>query len=238
MTPPVPVVVLSGAGLSAASGLATFSSTDHGGDGLWESHRVEDVATPEAWARDPALVRAFYDERRLAAAGVRPNAGHLALARLQQALGPERVVLVTQNVDGLLQTAGAVDVVEMHGGLGRLRCEASEAHPRVPVAGRQDTAARCAACGRALRPDIVWFGEIPHHTARIERAVLGAAHFLAVGTSGLVYPAAGYAGLAFRRGVRTVEINPRPSGAAWFHEVIAEAAEVALPRLVDAWLGG
>jgi NAD-dependent deacetylase len=216
MAAPTPLVVLSGAGLSAASGLSTFRDAG----GLWEGHRVQDVATPEAWARDPALVRHFYDERRLGAEGVAPNAGHLALARLQRAVGPEGVVLVTQNVDGLLQAAGAVDVIEMHGGLSRLRCERAEAHPRVPVRGRQDPSARCAACGAPLRPDIVWFGEVPHQLERIDREVRRARRFVAVGTSGVVYPAAGLASTAHRLGVRTVEINPVPSRAPWFDEVV------------------
>lgn len=152
------VVVLSGAGLSAASGIPTF----RGPDGLWEGHAVQDVATPEAWRRDPSLVRRFYDARRVAAAEAVPNAAHRALARWQEAWGPDHVVLITQNVDGLLDRAGCAEVVEMHGALRRLRCQDDPSHPRVPIGGAQDPLAECPACGAPLRPDIVWFGELPH----------------------------------------------------------------------------
>lgn len=227
---PHKVVVLSGAGLSAASGVPTFRD----GDGLWEGHDVTEVATPEAWVRDRTLVRRFYDDRRVACAAVRPNPGHLALARLQEAWGSERVVLVTQNIDGLLRKAGCTDVIEMHGSLWRLRCDRDPAHPRVAVDGRQDPEARCA-CGGWRRPAVVWFGEMPEALERIYEETTGADLFLSVGTSGVVYPAAGLAQIARRAGARTVEVNPRPSGGL-FDEVIAEGSETALPRLVDAWL--
>lgn len=231
MEAPRRVVVLSGAGLSAASGVPTF----RGAGGLWEGHRVEDVATPEAWRRDPTLVRRFYDMRRVAIAGVVPNAGHHALARLQHAWGAARVTLVTQNIDGLLGLAGAPEVIEMHGALRKLRCDADEAHPWVDVAGAQDTSVRCGVCGGVLRPAIVWFGEVPYALERIAGAVAACDLFVSVGTSGLVYPAAGFSRLARQAGARCVEVNPEPAGGP-FHEVIAEGAEVALPRLVDALL--
>jgi NAD-dependent deacetylase len=226
---PDSVVVLSGAGLSAASGVPTFRDAD----GLWEGHRVEDVATPEAWLQDAATVRRFYDERRVACQKVSPNPGHLALARLQAAWG-DRCALVTQNIDGLLRAAGCADVVEMHGSLWKLQCERDRDHPWVDVHGPQDPQATCS-CGGRLRPAVVWFGEVPLHLDRIADAVSDCDTFVSVGTSGLVYPAAGFAGLARRLGKRCVEVNPRPAGGP-FHEVIAEGAEVALPRLVDAWL--
>jgi NAD-dependent deacetylase len=226
-----PIVVMSGAGLSAASGVPTF----RGGGGLWEGHRLEDVATPDAWHRQPALVRRFYDLRRQAAAAARPNAGHLALARLQRALGHRRVLLVTQNVDGLLDEAGAIDVVEMHGNLRRLRCAWSERHPHVAVGGAQDEEAECEVCGHPLRPDIVWFGEVPHHLARIDAAARACSVFLSVGTSGVVYPAAGYVGLAADHDALCIEVNTEPAGGP-FDIVFAEASEVLLPRLVDHWL--
>lgn len=225
------VVVLSGAGLSAASGIPTFRDAN----GLWEGHDVMEVATPEAWARDPVLVRRFYDERRVRCAEARPNAGHLALAALQRRLGARAVVLVTQNIDGLLSGAGAAEVIEMHGSLWRLRCEDVLAHPRIDVRGAQDPAARCAVCGAALRPDVVWFGEEPYAMQRILRTIATAGLFVAVGTSGVVYPAAGFAQIAHRQGVRTVEVNPAPSDAPWWTEVVAEGAETALPRLVEQW---
>lgn len=222
--------MLSGAGLSAASGVPTFRDLG----GLWEGHDVTQVASPEAWHSQPALVRRFYDARRIRGATCAPNAGHRALVQLQQRLGPAQVTLITQNVDGLLELAGAHDVLAMHGSLWRLRCSAHERHPRVPVQGAQDPTAACARCGALLRPDIVWFGEVPHHMARIGEAVAQATTFLAVGTSGLVYPAAGLGQAARRLGAHTVEINPVPSGAPWFDEVIAAPAEVALPSWVDA----
>lgn len=227
MAPALPIVVLSGAGLSAASGVPTFRDKD----GLWEGHDVQDVATPEAWRRDPVLVRRFYDERRIAAATVVPNPGHEALARLQR----ERpVTMITQNIDGLLGRAGCPDAIEMHGSLWRLRCERAESHPWVPVVGAQDPAARCA-CGGALRPAVVWFGEMPIALDRIFAAVAACKTFVSVGTSGVVYPAAGLAAEARAHGAHCIEVNPNPVGGP-FHEVIAEGSEVALPRLVEAWL--
>lgn len=225
------VVVLSGAGLSKASGVPTFRDAD----GLWEGHAVEDVATPEAWLRDRTLVRRFYDGRRIACASVLPNEGHAALARLQHALGTQRCTLITQNIDGLLQKAGAADVIEMHGSLWRLRCEASPHHPSVGVFGAQNPEARCALCHALLRPDVVWFGEMPYDLDRIEAAVTRCDVFLSVGTSGLVYPAAGLVRLAKAAGARCIEINPVPSGGS-FDEVVAEPAETALPRFVGQWL--
>jgi NAD-dependent deacetylase len=225
------VVILSGAGLSAASGVPTFRDAD----GLWEGHRVEDVATPEAWFRDRETVRRFYNERRISCAAVEPNPGHFALARLQLKWGIDRVVLVTQNIDGLLTAAGAADVIEMHGTLHDLRCEVSVDHARVPISGPQDADATCARCGGALRPDVVWFGERPYALDRIGEAVSACTTFLSVGTSGVVYPAAGLAARAASRGAWCVEVNPAPSGGP-FQRVIAQGSEVALPSLVDAWM--
>lgn len=226
------VVVLSGAGLSVASGIPTF----RGADGLWEGHEVTQVATPEAWHRDATLVRQFYDERRLGVESVQPNPGHAALARLQEAWGAERVVLITQNIDGLLQRAGAPDVIEMHGSLFRLQCERDPRHPTQPAQGEQDPDARCERCGGRMRPAVVWFGEMPRHMDRIQRETSRCEMFLSVGTSGLVYPAAGLVRIARRAGARCVEINPEPSGGPFDRE-IAEGSETALPRIVDAWLG-
>ena len=228
---PERVVILSGAGLSAASGVPTF----RGSDGLWEGHRFEDVATPEAWTRDAELVRTFYDERRLACEQVEPNDGHRALAELQRAWGPDRVVLVTQNIDGLLQRARCPQVIEMHGSLSRLRCEHDETHPHVPVSGRQSRTLSCTVCAGRMRPAVVWFGEIPRHMERIQMATLDCSHFISVGTSGLVYPAAGMSQLARAAGATTVEVNPEPSGGA-FDYVIDQPSEVALVALVQQWL--
>lgn len=224
-------VVLSGAGLSSASGVPTFRD----GNGLWENHRIEDVATPDAWFRNRELVRRFYDARRAAVAKAQPNAGHLALARLQQELGPERVMLVTQNIDGLLTRAGAPEVIEMHGSLAQLRCEFDESHPLVAISGPQPPDGKCAICGSLLRPAVVWFEEMPLQMERIFSGLQRCSIFVSVGTSGVVYPAAGFAALALANGATCIEVNARPSGGR-FHHVVAQGAEIALPRLVAAWL--
>lgn len=231
MSHPHPLVILSGAGLSAASGIPTF----RGEGGLWEGHDAMRLATPEAFAADPDLVRRFYDMRRAVVEAAEPNPGHHALAALSGALGGHGCTLITQNVDGLLEDAGAQGVVAMHGTLRRLRCHHDATHPHVEVTGPQDPAAVCTTCGGPLRPAVVWFGELPLHPDRIGLAVQAAGTFVAVGTSGVVYPAAGLARAAHAAGAHTVEINPDPTGAPWFDEVIAEPAETALPRLVDAW---
>lgn len=226
------MVVLSGAGLSKASGIPTFRDAD----GLWEGYEVTEVATPEAWERDPDLVRRFYDERRINCASVLPNEAHFALSRLQHAVGTRRCTLITQNIDGLLQKASANDVIEMHGSLFRLRCEASVDHPRVGVFGPQNPSATCKICGAAMRPDVVWFGEVPYDLDRIHEAVTTCDLFISVGTSGVVYPAAGLVALARAKGAHTVEINPAPSGGP-FDEIHAEPAELAIPRVIGRWLG-
>ena len=223
----MPIVVLSGAGLSAPSGVPTFRDAD----GLWEGHRVEDVATPLAWFRNAELVRRFYDERRLACAAVVPNAGHVALARAQARLGPRQLSLITQNIDGLLTRAGASDVIEMHGSLWKLQCRIDRRHPWHDVSGVQDPEGVCA-CGGALRPAVVWFGEEPLEMDAIVHAVRTCRTFVSVGTSGVVYPAAGLVDIARRAGARCIEVNPRRTGGP-FHEVIEASADVALPALFE-----
>ncbi|ALJ19738.1 NAD-dependent deacylase [Microbacterium sp. No. 7] len=222
------VVVLTGAGISAESGVPTFRDAN----GLWEGHRVEDVATPEAFERDPVLVQRFYDARRRALASVDPNPAHRALARLEAELGDDLLV-VTQNVDDLHGRAGTTRLVHMHGELRRALCTACAARP----AWHDDLidGPPCPACGeRALRPDVVWFGEMPYETDRIERAVATCDLFVSVGTSGAVYPAAGYAALAAAVGARTLELNLVPTmGIVAFDEVRAGPASVVVPRWVD-----
>jgi NAD-dependent deacetylase len=230
------VVILSGAGLSAASGVPTF----RGADGLWEGHRIEEVATPEAWFQNRPLVRRFYNERRRNMGSVEPNAGHRALVELQASLGPGRVWLVTQNIDGLIQRAARqvgqpVEVIEMHGSLWHLKCEARDDHPRVRIGGDQEEAAMCARCGAFLRPDVVWFGEVPVHMDRIAIGLSRATHFLSVGTSGVVYPAAGFARMARERGADCIEVNLDPTGGPFSH-VVAVGAELALPVIAARWL--
>ena len=225
------VVVLTGAGISAESGVPTF----RGPDGLWEGHRVEDVATPEGFERDPDTVQRFYDQRRRAAASVAPNDAHRALARLEDALGDDLLV-VTQNVDDLHERAGSRRLIHMHGELRRARCLGCAARPEWD--GDLADSPPCPACGeRMLRPDVVWFGELPYGLDRIEAAVVACDVFAAIGTSGQVYPAAGYVALAAACGARTVELNLEPSDAAVpFDEVRTGAATEVVPGWVDELL--
>lgn len=231
MTPPLPIVILTGAGISAESGLETFRSAD----GLWASHRVEDVCTPQALARDPALVHHFYDMRRAALAKVAPNAAHRALARLEQAW-PGEVLIVTQNVDDLHERAGSRRIIHMHGLLTNALCAACG--DRRPWRGDLPAGSICPGCqAPALRPDIVFFGEIPYQMERIEAALAGAGLFVSIGTSGAVYPAAGFVRMARSMDVPTLEINLEPSaGSGWFDECRHGPASQLVPAWVDALL--
>ena len=226
------IVVLTGAGVSEESGVATF----RGPGGLWEGHRVEDVATPEAFELDPRTVQRFYDTRRRAVAAVSPNAAHHALARLERAPGINLLV-VTQNIDDLHERAGTRHLVHMHGELRRARCLACGRHPEWV----DDLVDRppCPMCGqRMLRPDVVWFGEVPYELDRIEQAVEACDVFASVGTSGVVYPAAGYAAMAKAFGARTVELNLFPTDAPVpFDEVREGPATVVVPAWVDEITG-
>jgi NAD-dependent deacetylase len=224
------IVVLTGAGISAESGLATF----RGADGLWEGHRVEDVATPEAFRRDPALVQAFYDARRARLKEVEPNAAHRALARLDAEWTGD-LLLVTQNVDDLHERAGSTRLLHMHGELKSAWCLACDA--RVPWEAELSHGPPCPACGNAgrLRPDIVWFGEMPYDMDRIDRALSDADLFVSIGTSGNVYPAAGFVQTARYCGAHTLEMNLEPSmGSIFFDESRTGPAS----RLVPSWVEG
>jgi NAD-dependent deacetylase len=228
------IVILTGAGISAESGLATF----RGSDGLWEGHRVEDVATPEAFERDPALVQAFYDARRRRLKEVEPNAAHRALARLD-AGWPGDLLLVTQNVDDLHERAGAARLLHMHGELKSAWCLACGA--RLPWEEDLGHLPPCPACGAAgaLRPDIVWFGEMPYGMDRIERALMDADLFVSIGTSGNVYPAAGFVRTARYRGAKTLEMNLDPSmGSIFFEDARTGPASTLVPEWVEEMLGG
>jgi NAD-dependent deacetylase len=222
------IVILTGAGISAESGLATF----RGPDGLWEGHRVEDVATPEAFARDPVLVHRFYDARRDNLKRVEPNAAHRALARLDVEW-PGELLIVTQNVDDLHERAGAQRLLHMHGALNSAWCGACDA--RTAWSSDLGHGPDCPACGIAgrLRPDIVWFGEMPYEMERIDRALMDCDLFVSIGTSGNVYPAAGFVQTAKYVGARTLEMNLEPSlGSYLFDESrIGKAGE-----LVPAWV--
>ncbi|WP_147127381.1 NAD-dependent deacylase [Shimia ponticola] len=220
------IVILTGAGISAESGLNTF----RGGGGLWENHRVEDVATPEAFARNPALVQRFYNERRAGAAKAQPNAAHIALTDLGHAFGDD-LLLVTQNVDSLHEAGGSRAVVHMHGQLDQALC-ASCGH-RWPSPTELEVGHACPSCGApSARPDIVWFGEIPYHMDRILEALSQAEVFAAIGTSGQVYPAAGFGEFAQQAGAECHELTLEPSGNPIFDRVIAGPATHTVPLWV------
>jgi NAD-dependent deacetylase len=226
------IVILTGAGVSAESGLATF----RGPDGLWEGHRVEDVCTPEAYAHDPALVHAFYDARRAKLGSVRPNAAHEALARLD-AEWPGELLLVTQNVDDLHERAGSRRLHHMHGELTRGWCLACDR--RIEWSGPMGETATCPECRSVgqVRPDIVWFGEMPYEMDRIDDALRACDLFVSIGTSGAVYPAAGFVQTARYCGARTLEINLEPSlGSHLFDESRIGPASVEVPKWVAEML--
>jgi NAD-dependent deacetylase len=227
------IVILTGAGISAESGLKTF----RGADGLWEGHRVEDVATPEAFERDPALVLHFYDARRARLGEVEPNAAHRALARLD-AEWPGELLIVTQNVDDLHERAGAKRLLHMHGELTSGWCLACDR--RFGWEGPMGEAASCPSCQVAgrVRPDIVWFGEMPYEMDRIDQALSNSDMFVSIGTSGAVYPAAGFVQTARYCGAKTLEINLEPSqGSLFFDERRYGPAGVEVPKWVDELLG-
>lgn len=225
------IMILTGAGISAESGLATF----RGPGGLWEGHRVEDVCTPEALAADPALVHRFYDLRRAALTEVVPNAAHQALARLDDAWRGA-LLIVTQNVDDLHERAGAKRLVHMHGELTSALCAACG--DRLPWRDPLPPGTCCAACSApSLRPDIVFFGEMPYHMEAIEEALSKCDLFVSIGTSGAVYPAAGFVQLARRYGAETLELNLEPSaGSDWFDESRFGPASALVPAWVDELL--
>lgn len=229
-----PIVVLTGAGISRESGLATFRDKD----GIWAQVRLEDVATPEAFARDPARVHAFYNARRrqLRDPSVQPNAAHRALARLSREW-PGGVTVVTQNVDDLHDRAGTANLIHMHGELTKARCTGcASVLPWLEDLSPDTLCPRCGALG-TLRPHVVWFGEIPLAMDRIYAALEACALFVSIGTSGAVYPAAGF--VAEVRGrARTLELNLEPSeGSHLFDEAIHGLATVLVPAFVERLLG-
>lgn len=226
------IVILTGAGVSAESGLATFRDRD----GIWSKVRIEDVATPEAFQRDPARVQAFYNTRRRDHAKALPNAAHAALSHLEQA-HRGHVLVVTQNIDALHEAAGQRNLIHMHGallkawclGCGRRSAWTTDIEPG-------SICPRCDLKGR-LRPDVVWFGEMPYQMPQIEKALTDADLFISIGTSGNVYPAAGFVTLAKRAGAHAVELNLEPSeGASLFDEAIHGPATNVVPRFVERLL--
>ena len=226
------LVVLTGAGISAESGVPTFRDAG----GLWEGHRVEDVATPEAFERDPDTVQRFYDARRRAVAQVEPNPAHDALARLERELGDD-VLVVTQNIDDLHERAGSRRVLHMHGDLLSAQCTAC-GRPS-PVEAELVVRPPCPHCGeRMLRPDVVWFGEMPYDLDVIDEALLTCDLFAAIGTSGAVYPAAGFVMTAAEFGARTIELNLAASEITpLFDEVRHGPASLVVPAWVDELVG-
>jgi NAD-dependent deacetylase len=226
------VVVLTGAGISAESGVRTFRD----GDGLWEEHRLEDVATPQAWDNDPVVVWRFYQARRRQLLEVAPNAAHKALATF--AAKREHFTLITQNVDDLHERAGNTNTIHMHGRLKTLRCEQSgRSEVRMAESDLADDFLVCQCCAtpQRLRPDIVWFGEMPMQMEEIYAAVEQSDMFIVVGSSGHVYPAAGLVNIAHQAGARTVLVNlEAPLNADAFDEVHLGKAGELLPVLLEA----
>ncbi|WP_419729073.1 NAD-dependent deacylase [Lichenicola sp.] len=224
-------MILTGAGISRESGLHTFRDAD----GVWSQVRLEDVATPEAFARDPARVQAFYNARRAQLSSVAPNAAHLALARFDRCFDGE-LLLVTQNVDDLHERAGSRRMLHMHGELRRVRCTACGLNPAWD--GPITTGSACPGCGAvALRPDVVWFGEMPLHMPAIEQALSACDLFVSIGTSGTVYPAAGFVQTASGHAL-TLELNLEPSeGWTEFDESRHGPATLLVPAFVDELLG-
>lgn len=235
------IVILTGAGISAESGIATFRDKD----GLWSKVDYRDVATPQGFARNPERVLAFYNMRRKASGQAKPNAAHLALARLEQehaARHGGQVVVVTQNVDALHEAAGTKNLIHMHGQHRQALCNHCQAR-RPWGLDAPDLAVdlTCASCGRSggMRPDVVWFGEMPYHMDRIGEELAGADLFISIGTSGNVYPAAGFVAEARQHGAHTVELNLEPSeGASLFHEARHGRATEIVPAYVDEILVG
>ena len=228
------VVVLTGAGISAESGLKTFRDND----GLWEQHRIEDVATPEAFQRNPDLVYRFYNERRaqLVNDRVTPNPAHLALAQLEKRIGSQ-LLLITQNVDNLHEQAGSKNVLHMHGLLNSARC--MKTGHAIPFLDSFDASSPCQCCSppSSLRPDIVWFGEMPKYMDEIYDALIQADIFISIGTSGNVYPAAGFVQQASDYGAKTLQMNlEETTNNHYFEQHIQGAASKTVPHFVNSFL--
>jgi len=226
--------VLTGAGISAESGIPTF----RGQDGLWEGHRIEDVATPQAFARDPELVWRFYSMRRVRALHAKPNAGHVALARLEEQLG-ERMLICTQNVDALHEAAGSTRVLHMHGQLFQSRCSNRKCKTKpfkdTRIYEKRSHIPTCVECGALWRPHICWFSESPFHMKEVIPALEECTVFLTVGSSGVVQPAASFALIARQNGAKTYYVGlETPANAFAFDEVFLGPAGERLPALLES----
>jgi len=226
------IVILTGAGISAESGIDTFRAAG----GLWENHRVEDVATPEGYAKDPELVHRFYNLRRAALKTVKPNPAHMALTKLEAGLqaGGGQLTLVTQNVDDLHERGGVSEVIHMHGILTSMLCGICEHRwEHLEDASPEMACPKCYVKGTS-RPDIVWFGEIPYAMHVIEERLSECDLFVSIGTSGAVYPAAGFVQMAKALGKKTLELNlERSQGSYFFDETRLGPAGALVPQWVD-----
>jgi NAD-dependent deacetylase len=227
------IVILTGAGLSAESGLATFRDKD----GIWAKYDYREVATPEGFRANPQLVHDFYNQRRRGLQCASPNAAHFALARLERA-HKGSVTIVTQNIDHQHEAAGSRNLIHMHGELLKALCALCGARAAWTV--DLGIATPCPSCGDAagMRPDVVWFGEMPYEMERIYEELMRADLFVSIGTSGNVYPAAGFVAVARENGAHTVELNLEPSeGASLFHERVHGPATQVVPAYVESLLG-
>jgi NAD-dependent protein deacetylase/lipoamidase len=227
------IVILTGAGLSAESGLHTFRDKD----GIWAKYDYREVATPEGYRRNPDFVLNFYNERRRLNADVKPNLAHFALARLETDY-PGDVLIVTQNIDPLHEMGGSKHLIHMHGEIFKALCSGCGSRQAI---GQEDLTLKtvCSACGKRgrMRPDVVWFGEMPYYMEKIYAALSGCDLFISIGTSGTVYPAAGFVLLARQAGAHTVELNLEPSeGVSDFNEVIHGRATEIVPAYVQKLL--
>ncbi|WP_281545296.1 Sir2 family NAD+-dependent deacetylase [Grimontia sp. SpTr1] len=224
------IVILTGAGISAESGIRTFRAQD----GLWEEHHIEDVATPEGFARNPALVQTFYNQRRRQLqSGVAPNPAHEALAKLERELEGS-VMVVTQNIDNLHERAGSENIIHMHGELLKARCSGSNQVLDWKDDIMVDDLCHCCQMPSPMRPHVVWFGEMPLDMDKIHTALVEADLFISIGTSGSVYPAAGFVHEAAINGARTIEVNLEPSAVeSEFDEKRYGKASVLVPELVE-----
>jgi len=226
------IVVLTGAGVSAESGLKTFRDSD----GLWENYRVEDVATPEAFHRNPEMVWKFYKQRNEQLQTVKPNPAHFALKKLEDFTG-DNFSLITQNVDGLHTRAGNRNVIEMHGSILRCFCVKCNNYYSISEINLDELIPLCPECKGMLRPDVVWFGELPYHLDRINNLIKEADYFIIIGTSGMVYPAAGFLQMAKYYGAITIGINrEKPDNFRFIDKFYQGKAGEVLPKLVNEWI--